>query len=37
MEEIKELISKAKSKEELLSIAVMLKKAQIELLKKNNK
>lgn len=37
MEEIKELISKVKSKEELLSIAVTLKKAQTELLKKNNK
>lgn len=37
MEEIKELISKVKSKEELLSIAVMLKKAQVEFLKKNNK
>lgn len=37
MEEIKELISKVKSKEELLSIALMFKKAQIELLKKNNK
>lgn len=37
MEEIKELISKAKSKEEVLSIAVMLKKAKIEFLKKNNK
>lgn len=37
MEEIKDLISKAKSKEELLSIVVMLKKAKIEFLKKNNK
>lgn len=37
MEEIKDLISKAKSKDELLSIAVMLKKAKIEFLKKNNK
>ena len=37
MEEIKDIISKAKSKEELLGIAIMLKKAQVGFLKKNNK